>query len=157
MSKLYYGLLSHEYLELAAIKICDILGNGVNNKAVQLLLETASAETGAGTIKDSTIYAGMGITQIDKLPFEDIKNRTRQYHKNKLIKYFDIDIDLVAWDSLAYNPLLSMIFTRLKYKLIPEPIPNSIENRAIYWKKYYNTKAGKGTVEHYLEMNMEFA
>jgi len=41
----------------------------------------------------------------------------------------------------------------LKYKLIPELIPNSLDERATYWKKYYNSEAGKGTMKHYLEMN----
>lgn len=45
------------------------------------------------------------------------------------------------------------LFTRLFYRLIPEAILETIEGRAKYWKKYYNTVLGKGTVEHYLEMN----
>lgn len=67
--------------------------------------------------------------------------------------YFGIDIELVEWEHLRYNPLLAMLFTRLKYKLIPELVPKSIEARARYWKMFYNSKAGKGTVEHYLEVN----
>lgn len=152
--KTYYGLTDSKQLETIAYQVCDCLGNGSNNKATDMLIETAGAETGKGIIKDSTKFAGMGITQIDELPFKDVINRTKQKHKDMLKEYFNIDIDLVEWEHLRYNPLLALIVTRLKYKLIPELIPNKIEARARYWKVYYNTAAGAGTVEHYLKMNL---
>lgn len=64
-----------------------------------------------------------------------------------------IEVCQQRMEHLRYNPYLSLIFTRLFYRLIPEAIPETIEGRAKYWKKYYNTVLGKGTVEHYLEMN----
>ena len=72
------------------------------------------------------------------------------------------NISLVEWEHLRYNPYLSLIFSRLLYRLatrkvdgkyISVPIPLTIEERAKYWKEFYNTEAGKGTPEHYLEMN----
>ncbi len=153
MSKTYYGLINSEQLETIAIKVCKCLGGGKNNQAINMLLETAGAETGRGTIIDDTKFAGMGITQIDGLPFMDIQDRVKQKHKDKIKKYFDINIEWIEWEFIRYNPLLAMIFTRLKYKLIPEEIPKTIEDRAEYWKKFYNTELGKGTIEHYLEMN----
>ena len=37
--------------------------------------------------------------------------------------------------------------------MMPEKLPNSydIEGLAKYWKKYYNTEGGKGTVEKFIE------
>jgi len=32
-------------------------------------------------------------------------------------------------------------------------VPDSLEDQAKYWKKYYNTVAGAGTVEHFIEAN----
>jgi len=146
-----YGLVCD--LKHIAVEVCQCLGNGANQTAVKLLIETAGAETGKGTIKDNTIEAGMGITQFDWIGFKDVLDRTREKDRDKILEYFDIDIDWIKWEDLRYNPLLAMIFTRLKYKLIPEAIPNALEARAKYWKKYYNTEAGKGTPEHYLKMN----
>lgn len=73
--------------------------------------------------------------------------------KDKIITDLGVDISLVEWEHLRYNPYLSLIFTRLLYRLVKESIPSTIEERAKYWKKYYNTELGKGTPEHYLEMN----
>jgi len=150
-----YGLIKKEHLEDMAFAVCECLGHGINRKATDMLIETANAETGGGTIKDITIGAGMGLTQFDKIPFYDVKDRCRDSDKKKILDSFDIDIDLVEWEHLRYNPLLALIFTRLKYKKITESIPNSVTLRAIYWKRYYNTyaKNAKGTPEHYLQMN----
>ncbi len=153
MNKTYYGLTDLKQLETIAIQVCECLGGGTNNTAINMLLETAGAETGKGTVIDGTKFAGMGITQFDGMPFQDVIDRTRQKHKDMIIEYFNINIEWVQWEHLRYNPLLAMIFTRLKYKLVPELIPNSLEARARYWKVYYNTEAGKGDVEHYLGMN----
>ncbi len=148
-----YGLIKKEHLENIAKEVCDCLGYGSNGAADKLLLETAGAETGRGTIKDTSKGAGMGISQIDGIPFMDIKDRVRQEDKDSIKEYFDINIEWIEWEHLRYNPLLCMIFTRLKYKKIPEPIPNDLGGRARYWKEHYNTRLGKGTVSHYLEMN----
>jgi len=150
---MYYGLINRNHLDDIAEAVCDSLGYGSNENANILLIETAGAETNMGNLKDPSIYAGMGITQFDKMPFYDIKTRTRHSDKTKILFDFDIVIDLVEWEDLRYNPLLSLIFTRLKYKLIPDVIPATLELRADYWKKHYNTKAGKGTVEHYMSAN----
>lgn len=49
-----------------------------------------------------------------------------------------------GWDRLA------MLFCRLHYLRCPGPIPATEGQRAAYWKKHYNTTAGKGTPEKYL-------
>jgi len=149
-----YGLIKQEHLVDIVEEVCICLGHGSNHNATSLLLETAGAETLKGQIKDPTEEAGMGITQFDRIPFQDVKDRVKVSDKGKIIEYFDIDIDMVEWYDLRYNPLLAMIFTRLKYKKIPDIIPATVGLRSLYWKKYYNTEAGKGTPEHYIKANL---
>jgi len=148
-----YGLINRHHLNDAIKEVCECLGNGSNNNADKLLYETVGAETSHGNAKDNSKYAGMGITQFDKMPFYDVKSRTRKSNKDKIRDYFNIDIDLIVWEDLRYNPLLSMIFTRLKYKLIPNVIPTTLKERAKYWKIEYNSTLGRGTIEHYIEAN----
>ena len=148
-----YGLVNQQHLEDCAEVVCNCLGHGKNHKAIELLLETAGAETNKGMIRDASAYAGMGITQIDELPFEDIKVRARAKDTDKIKKELGIDMKFVEWEHLRYNPFLCILFTRLKYKKVVDPIPNTLEERAGYWKEYYNTKAGKGTTEHYIKAN----
>ena len=71
-----YGVINSKQLYDTAKYVCDILGHGANGKAVHILLETAAAETNLGKTKDTTKGAGTGLTQFDKLPFQDVKERS---------------------------------------------------------------------------------
>ena len=44
----------------------------------------------------------------------------------------------------------SVFMCRRFYMRIKESIPNTVEKRAEYWKKYYNTEQGKGTTTEYI-------
>ena len=146
-----YGLIKCCSIREIAEEVCLALGG--NEDVVNILVETAGAETNHGLVKDTTKEAGMGLTQFDKMPFYDVRNRTSAANTQRVMDYFGIDIEWVEWEELRYNPLLALIFTRLKYKLIPEAIPKTLEGRAKYWKKWYNSLLGKGTIEHYIDAN----
>lgn len=150
-----YGVINLKRIDEDAQMICDCIGHGKFGTAKEMIIETAIAETGLGQIEDKTVDAGMGITQFDKLPFDDVKNRSMKL-KEKIKKELHVDISLVNWDDLRYNQFLALLFTRLLYWLKGDPIPATIEERAKYWKLHYNTVLGKGTPEHYLEMNKKF-
>ncbi len=150
-----YGVINLKRINEDAQMICDCIGHGKYETAKKMIIETAIAETGLGQIEDKTVGAGMGLTQFDDKPFQDIRDRSIKL-RPKILKELHIDISLVEWDDLRYNQFLALLFTRLHYWLKGDPIPATIEERAAYWKLHYNTKDGKGTVEHYLEMNRKF-
>jgi len=53
---------------------------------------------------------------------------------------------------LTTNIAFSVIMCRIHYRRVPKALPKTLEEQAKYWKKYYNTKAGKGTVEKFLDI-----
>jgi hypothetical protein len=56
------------------------------------------------------------------------------------------------WDFILETNLAAQIaMCRLHYRRIPSKLPNSLKGQAAYWKKYYNSSAGRGTVEDFLE------
>ena len=147
----YYGLKSNIQAIVLATEVCAVLGNGAHNRGINLLLETAAAETCLGLYEDPTPGgAGMGLCQIDYIGFRDIQRRTRPHIVKLIKKEFGYDITNVMHVDLINDPKLSFIFCRLHYRLRPEDIPNTLRGRAEYWKQFYNSQAGKGTVEHYL-------
>jgi hypothetical protein len=150
-----YGVINLKRIVEDAQMICDCIGHGKFGTAKEMIIETAVVETGLGAIEDKTIGAGMGLTQFDEMPFNDIRDRSKKL-QSKILKELKIDISLVNWDDLRYNQFLALLFTRLHYWLKGDPIPETIKERAAYWKLHYNTKLGKGTVEHYLEMNKKY-
>ena len=111
-----YGFINPKHIIEKAEKICDCIGHGKNGTAVEMIVETAIVETGLGAIEDKTIGAGMGLTQFDEKPFEDIKNRNMKL-RSKILKDLGVDISLVHWDDLRYNDFLALLFTRLHYWL----------------------------------------
>ena len=46
---------------------------------------------------------------------------------------------------------MACLFARLHYLRVPAPIPDTIQAQADYWKRYYNTRLGKGTAKQYLD------
>lgn len=148
-----YGLDNKAPVKMLATMVCNVLGNGVNSTAVALMVETSCAETLMGKFEDQTPNgAGRGLCQVDPIGFIDVVQRTRDHHKVKTLLNLGYDLDKCSHTDLDNDPVLALIFCRLHYKLKPEVIPASLVGRAQYWKKHYNTVAGKGTIEHYIKM-----
>lgn len=146
-----YGLIKPADAAKLAWSVCDVLGGGINHCAAPLLVETSQQETMLGTFADHYPYgAGVGLCQFDQIAFVDVKRRTRASTALAIKKHWGINLNLVQHRELAFSPLLSLVFCRLFYRLIPEPIPNSMGERAQYWKRYYNTAKGKGTATDYI-------
>lgn len=148
---IYYGLTSIEMLVQIVYAVCNVLGRGNNDKAALLMLETAAQETRLGTLKDNTPYkAGRGVFQCDLVGFVDVQGRVGIKDYQAVLDAFGIDLKKASHSQLDYSPLLAAIICRLFYKLRPEPIPDDLEGRARYWKRFYNTSQGKGTPEQYV-------
>ena len=57
----------------------------------------------------------------------------------------------VQFIDLCYNDPMSILFCRLRYRVVPKKIPLDLLGQAQYYKKYYNTSYGLATVEDYIE------
>lgn len=68
------------------------------------------------------------------------------------IKYF-LDPKEDVWRKLLqYNIALQIALCRLHYRRVPEKLPSNITEQASQWKRWYNTKKGKGTEKHFIEL-----
>jgi len=77
---------------------------------------------------------------------------TRYTIRNNLITFCNLPA-LPSFEYVLVNAHYSCMISRLKYYMNKEelPNPNDIEGLAHYWKKYYNSVNGKGTVDVFLE------
>jgi len=147
---LYYGVTSTHDLKAICRRVVDVLGGGDN--AFNLLIETCCAETLGGLYPDNTPERlGVGVSQIDEIALIDIKQEGEQRHFDLVAKEFGYNIKTIKLEYLAFDPLLSVIISRLVYKRKPQAIPDTLSGRAEYWKEHYNTSAGKGDFLHYLD------
>ena len=149
---MYYGLSLARQVKELAVFVCDVISHGANNKAVDLMVETCAAETLLGAARDGTVYyAGAGVSQVDEGTFIWLRDKYARHRVAISIKsQMNINLAKVSYNELDNSPLLALIFCRLRYLAVPAAIPDTIEGRAHYWKKWYNSTAGKGTPEEYL-------
>lgn len=65
---------------------------------------------------------------------------------------------LAPEEALAYNLRYAAAMARIQYRRVPQRLPdaNDIEGLARYWKDHYNTSAGAGTVEEFIENYQRF-
>ena len=103
-----YGVVNLKRIKEDAQMICDCIGHGLYGTAKEMIIETAITETGLGQIEDKTVGAGMGLTQFDDRPFQDIRDRSIKL-RPKILKELHIDIALVEWDDLRYNQFLALL------------------------------------------------
>jgi hypothetical protein len=118
--------------------------------AVNILLGTAAQESGFGTfLRQTGGGPALGAFQIEKATFIDIKRRFGQRFPE--IKGF-------IFEQLEYDLRASIIMARLKYFSIPQALPDADDIKALaeYWKKYYNTPEGSGTVNEFLTNWMKY-
>lgn len=146
-----FGLTRPEQALQIASDICDVLGHGQSGKAVNLLIETACQETWLGQYKDRHNFtAGVGLNQFDPVGLEDLQKNTSAEKIKLVIDSFGVDIRDLQLRDLAFSPFLSLLCTRLKYMRVKELIPSTLEGRADYWKKYFNSVLGKGHAQEYI-------
>ena len=67
------------------------------------------------------------------------------------LKYWQTYDENVWAEILEKNIAAGINHCRLKYWRVPKPMPNTIEGKADYWKKYYNSEGGAGNPEHFVE------
>ena len=78
-----------------------------------------------------------------------IQQRLRRYW-DRIKEKLGIDWTKTQWQDLE-KPLYSGLAARLFLVRIPAPIPSDLPSQAQYWKTYYNTAAGKGTVQKFID------
>lgn len=147
MPKYYYGYCNDNLIGKMTDEVCRAFGD--TEKTKRLLLETIGQETIFGRVKDFTNFSGMGLCQFDRIAFDDIKEHSTEYFQ-LIMDEWGIDFELVEYTHLRYNPFLSIISMRLKYKRVPESIPDTLHERYKYYKKYYNSSKGAANEEEYL-------
>jgi hypothetical protein len=132
-----------------------------SDEAVQLILETGVIESNYKFIRQLGDGPARSFWQIEPATAVDNCQHYLKHRRAYLLKCAEASMVDVKWWQLYSEPLWSaileknlaaaIIHCRLKYWRVPKRMPNTLEGRARYWKTYYNTEQGAGTVEKYIE------
>tara|TARA_R110002020_G_scaffold235315_1_gene447459 strand:- start:3418 stop:3909 length:492 start_codon:yes stop_codon:yes gene_type:complete len=128
-------------------------------EALDLVYKTGKVESGYKYIRQIKGPA-RGLFQCESWVAVDICKNYLAYRKKLMQKvakatkvklsYFT-DPQEKDWDFILETNIAAQIaMCRLHYRRIPKPLPSSPEGQANYWKKYYNSMAGRGTIEDFL-------
>lgn len=125
-----------------------------SKSAEELLMLTAAAESELGYYIHQVGGPALGIYQMEPATHDDIWGNWLKYkamagHVSNLGTQSS---ELVS--NLAYATAMA----RCHYLRVPEALPNAHETQALarYWKEYYNTEAGAGTVEKAVQKYREY-
>lgn len=110
--------------------------------STNLLLGTCAKESLFGTYLRQVNGPALGAFQMESVTFHDLVDRFGSKFKC-LFGY--------VFEELEWNLRAAIITARIKYYSCPGKIPSTIEGQADYWKLWYNTPKGAGTVDGYLE------
>lgn len=159
---MYYP--EHKPYDIPAMvaSVCrSLLDRKARDNEIRLLVGTAAAESNLQHRRQHGGGPARGLWQMEPETAQDIfKNylvhRPRRYAKVMalMISMSEVPIwtpsiiDLAT--HLEHNDVFACTMCRVHYLRVPEPIPDTVEQQARYWKEHYNTPAGKGTQGHYI-------
>lgn len=144
----YYGVRNEVEIKSLITEIAVKYAWGANfTDLYNALFEIIAVETDFGHAKDTTLESGEGLTQFDKVTFNEL------YSQAYLEKRLPTEFHGLDYYALRKNPKFAIFMARyFLFKRVPHKIPSTIAERGKDWKKYYNTIYGKGTETHYQKM-----
>lgn len=133
-----------------------------SNKARRLLLLTAIVESqcfkyNTQNVKnfDAKKHA-ISFFQIEYNTFIDCYENYLKYRPEMLKEILSFSkydtFDLNSFLEMKDNINFAIAVARVIYYRKPEPLPNTVYECAAYWKKWYNTEKGKGTIYHFIDI-----
>lgn len=141
----------------------EFVGNilGDNDRQIEFMKRVVNQESLMGEAPGTYEPGGdAGVAQVNRVAFNQVikKLKNRSNRLSSVVKPFEdatgINLTEVQFEDLNNNDLLSIAFGRLYLRQrTGAGIPKSLEKQAAYWKKYYNTSAGAGTVEKFIDTN----
>lgn len=139
--------------------MADASGLPLNSDAAAfLLLGTAAVESKLGHYLHQVKGPALGIYQIEPRTFEDMMTWVAlSDQRQAAIKPFIASKPYPHVKQVCGNLFLATAASRLYYWRVTKPLPASddLPGMAHYWKDYYNTSAGKGTPDKFIQAWLE--
>ncbi len=140
---------------------------GLHSQAAEnLLMGTALVESGLTYLRQIGGGPARGFFQIEPATHTDIwinflSDRRRRGLALDVVVLTIANNELILppHDELEHNLQYAAAIARLVYYRRPEPLPQAddIHDLAAYWKRHYNTPAGKGNPDDFVRLYHQYA
>ncbi|MGB1309572.1 MAG: hypothetical protein ACPG47_00095 [Leucothrix sp.] len=140
--------LKLDYIKEGVVRVALSKLHNWSVASQELLLGTAAVESDFGAHLEQINGPAIGLWGMEPATHDSLWDDFIEYRK----KYKKI-LEPRSVERLYGDWVYAAQMARIKYMTIPELLPASwdIDGMANYWKKYYNTPAGKGTVEVFVK------
>lgn len=120
--------------------------------AENLILGTIAHESQGGTFIHQVGGPALGICQMEPATHAD-HVRWLLAHQDVYKKIKQVVPTCFEARELVWNLAYAVAMARVHYWRVPKALPasNAVAELAAYWKTYYNTEQGSGTVEQFEE------
>jgi len=146
-------MLASHLKEYIIIPTLDYMGLN-SASAVNLLLGTAAQESHLGKYLHQINGPALGIYQMEPDTHKDIHNNFLVYKSDLNKKILNLSFPAFSMKkNLIGNLYYATAMARIHYYRVPEKLPKAddIEGLANYWKRYYNTIRGQGTIKEFIK------
>jgi hypothetical protein len=118
-----------------------------------LLMGTAMQESGLTYIEQIGGGGALGFFQMEPATHDDIWENYLERGRDDLARKVDTWASVRVSAGLVFNLAYATAMCRVHYLRVKDPLPHEkdIIGLAGYWKKFYNTEAGKGTINQFVE------
>jgi len=122
--------------------------------AEQLVLGTACQESECGRwLHQLGAGPALGIYQMEPATHNDIWDNFLEYKPDLVekLKRFHINLAEDTECELMGNLYYATAMCRVNYLRMPGAIPDYLGGQAQYWKTFWNTELGAGTIQEYID------
>ena len=123
-------------------------------EAEELLIGTAAHESQLGTYLAQVGGPALGVFQMEPATWKDLHKTFLYYQKDLYMRINGVvRLDHRQPGDMITDLEYACVMARLRYYRVPDPLPakDDLQAQARYWKQFYNTPMGKGTVEQYID------
>src|SRR5262249_31922252 len=123
--------------------------------AVALLLGTCAVESEMGQfIRQYPLGPARGVFQLEERSFDDLWSWIQAH--SQLLVSVSAFVSRSPWplsSQVCGNLYLATALCRLYYYRVPKPLPGGRDPSVYgaYWKAYYNTPEGSGTIDRFVQ------
>jgi len=129
-----------------------------SEEAVELLMGTAAQESHLGTYLKQVNGPALGVFQMEPETEYDIWENYLKYREHlKMVILALTGVTGPSPKNLETNLAYQILMARIHYLRVPSRIPDDPASQADYWKRHYNSVAGKGKTDEYIHNYNEYA
>ena len=147
--------MTAEIYDEIVIPVVELLGGGA--AAAELVYRTGLAESGYRTRRQYGGGPALGFWQMEPATHDDIWENFLGHRDSlaELVMYtagVSQAVPPPTADVLETNDRYAAAMCRVHYLRVPGALPDAgdLDGQARYWKAYYNTELGAGTIEHFM-------